>query len=84
MHIEKTVFEQIINIVMNVIDKTKDDLNAREDMPTHYKRKRLNLLIIEAGEGSRWEVMPQAPYVLQKEHRKVVCEWICKMKFLDG
>ena len=28
--------------------------------------------------------MPQAPYVLSKEHRKVVCEWIRKLKFSNG
>jgi len=39
---------------------------------------------LKGGEGSQWEVMPQAPYVLQKEHKKVVCEWIRKLKFPDG
>ena len=69
---------------MNVKDKTKDDLNMRKDMLTHCKCRRLNVRIVEAGEGSRREVMPQAPYVLQNEHRKVVCEWIRKLKFPDG
>jgi len=69
---------------MNVNDKTKDDLNARKDMLTHCKRRRLNVRVVEAGEGSCQGVMPQAPYVLKKEHRKVVCEWIRKLKFPDG
>ena len=29
MHTEKNVFEKIINTVMNVKEKTKDNLNAR-------------------------------------------------------
>ena len=81
MHIEKNVFEQIINTVMNVKDKTKDDL---KDMLTHCKCRRLHVRVVKARERSRQEVMPQAPNVLQKEHRKVVCEWICKLKFPDG
>jgi len=50
MHIEKNVFEQIMNTVMNVKDEIKDDLNARKDMLTHCKYKRLNICIVEVGE----------------------------------
>lgn len=67
MHIEKNIFEQIINTVMNIKDKTKDDLNERKDMLTHCKRRRLNVRVVEAGEGSRQQVVPQVPYVLRKE-----------------
>jgi len=63
MHIEKNVFEQIINTVMNVKYKTTDDCNARKDMLTHYKRRRLNVRVVEAADGSHREVLPQASYV---------------------
>ena len=53
MHVEKNVFEQIINMVMNVKDKTKDGLSTRKDMFSHCKRRRLNIRIVEAGEASR-------------------------------
>jgi len=69
---------------MNVKYKTKDNLNARKDMVMHCKHRRLNVRVLEVGEGSQREVTAQAPYVLQKEHRKVVYEWIHKLKFLDG
>ena len=75
MHIKKNVFEQIINTVMNAMDKIKDDINARKDMFTHCKRRKLNVCVVEAGKGSQREVTPHAPYVLRKEQRKVVCEW---------
>ena len=52
MHIEKNVFDQIINTVMNAKYKTIDDLNARKDMLTHCKRRRPNVRVVEAGEGS--------------------------------
>jgi len=84
MHIEKSVFKQMINTVMNVKYKTTDDRNAREDMLTHCKRRRLNVCTVEDADGSHREVMPPGSYVLHKEHRKVVCEWIRKLKFPDA
>jgi len=43
IHIKKNIFEQMINIVMNMKVKTKDDINARKDMATHCKRRRLDV-----------------------------------------
>jgi len=43
----------------------------------------LNLQVIEDGVGGRREVMLTAPYVLSKDQRKVLCEWICGLKFPD-
>ena len=74
MHIEKNVFEQIINTVMNVKGKTKDDLRSRKDMCTHCKRRRLNAQAVEVCEGSVCEVMLLPPYVLSKDQRKVLCD----------
>ena len=79
MHIEKNVFEQIINTVMNVKDKTKDDLNTRKDMFTHCRHGRLNVCVVQAGKGSHQKVMPKAPYVLRKEQKKGVCESVRKL-----
>jgi len=84
MHIEKNVFEQILNTVMNVKDKTKDGLRARKDMSTHCKRRRLAVQVIDDGEGSVREVMPPGPYVLTKDQRKKVCKWIRSLKFSYG
>ena len=49
MHIKKNVFEQIINTMMNAKDKIKDDINARKDMFTYCKCKKLKICVIEAG-----------------------------------
>jgi len=35
MHIEKNVFEQIVNTIMNVKGKYKDDINSRKDLATY-------------------------------------------------
>ena len=84
MHIEKNVFEQIVNTIMNVKGKSKDDINSRKDLATHCKRRRLHVQITDGGNGDRRELMPPAPYVLSKEQRKVLCDWICDLKFPDG
>jgi len=76
MHIEKNVFEQVINTVVNVKDKTKDDIRARKDMSTYCKRKRLDVQVVEEGDRSVSEVMPLASYVLTKAQQRMLCEWI--------
>ncbi|XP_074278240.1 uncharacterized protein LOC141601834 [Silene latifolia] len=81
MHIEKNVFDQIINTVMEVKGKTKDTISARRDMAKHCKRRKLN--VNESTENAR-EVMPKAPYVLSKEQKRSLCEWIHNLKFPDG
>ena len=53
-------------------------------MSPHCKRRRINVRFIEVGEGSLHEVMLPAPYVLTKDHRKVLGAWIRTLKFLDG
>jgi len=53
-------------------------------MSDHCKRRRLAVQVVEDGEGNAREVMPAAPYVLTKEQRKKVCEWIRTLKFSDG
>ena len=84
MHIEKNAFEQIITTVLNVKEKTKDDLKSRKDMSTHCKYRRLDFRAVGVGEGGVHEVMPPAPYVLTKDQRKVLCDWIQSVKFSDG
>jgi len=84
MHIETNVFEQIINTIMNVKGKSKDDINSRKDLATHCKRRRLHVQVTDDSDGHRREVMPPAAYVLNKEQRKVLCDWICNLKFPDG
>jgi len=43
MHIEKNVFEQIVNTIMNVEGKSKDDINSRKDLAIHCKHRRLHV-----------------------------------------
>lgn len=84
MHIEKNVFDNIFHTIMNVKDKTKDDLSARRDLKRYCKRRKLEPVDVIKPNGSTATTIPDAPYVLSKEQRKVVCEWVKTLKFPDG
>ena len=43
MHIEKTFFDNVLNTVIRVKGKTKDDVKARLEMETLCSRKELHL-----------------------------------------
>ena len=80
MHIEKNFFEQLIHTVMDVKDETSDTVSARKDMKSVCRRRELELIDDDKGN----EVMPKAPYALNKEQKKVLCDWIRDLRFLDG
>ncbi|KAL0332930.1 UNVERIFIED_CONTAM: hypothetical protein Scaly_2194500 [Sesamum calycinum] len=63
MHIEKNVFDNIFNTVMDIKGKTKDNMNTRRDLKMMCNRPELEL-----GEH-RPNVMPKAVYTLGKEQK---------------
>ncbi|KAL0314988.1 UNVERIFIED_CONTAM: hypothetical protein Scaly_2900000 [Sesamum calycinum] len=78
MHIEKNVFDNIFNTVMDIKGKTKDNINASRDLKIICNRPELEL------DKHRPNVMPKAVYTLENEQKRRVCEWIHGLKFLDG
>ncbi|CAJ2650874.1 unnamed protein product, partial [Trifolium pratense] len=80
MHIEKNVFENIFNTVMNVKGKTKDNDNARRDIGLYCKRN--ELLLVETSNGKL--LKPRANYTLSPEEAKSVCRWVKEVKMPDG
>ena len=58
MHIEKNVFENVFNTVMNIEGKTKDNIKAREDLAMFCRRKEL-----EKNVNGKY---PKANYTLDK------------------
>ncbi|KAL0292685.1 UNVERIFIED_CONTAM: hypothetical protein Sradi_6979800 [Sesamum radiatum] len=78
MHIEKNVFENIFNIVMNVKGKTKDNLNLQKDLKVICNRLKLEVDV------RRPNVMPKVLYTLTMEQKMRICEWISPLKFPDG
>ena len=75
MHIEKNVFDNIFNTIMNVEGKTKDNANARRDLEEL---------------GIRPELWPcdgkyhKANFTLDKESMKLLLKWLNILKFPDG
>ena len=76
MHIEKNVFENVFNTVMNIEGKTKDNIKAREDLAMFCRRKELD----KNAKGK----YPKANYTSDKNGKQAVCEWVKNLKFPDG
>ncbi|KAL9362616.1 hypothetical protein Peur_045401 [Populus x canadensis] len=79
MHIEKNVFENIFNTVMDVKGKTKDNIKARLDVALFCNRKNMELVC----DGSR-VAKPRASFVLDKNAQLLVYKWLKSLRFLDG
>jgi hypothetical protein len=79
MHIEKNVFENIFNTVMNVKGKTKDNIKARLDVELFCNHKNMELVC----DGSR-VAKPRASFVLEKNTKLLVYKWLKSLHFLDG
>ncbi|XP_047340380.1 uncharacterized protein LOC124943970 [Impatiens glandulifera] len=79
MHIEKNVFENIINTVMNVKGKTKDNINARKDMFVVCNRPELHL-----DPDTMSHKPKKASYTLTKAENIIICKWLKTLKFPDG
>ncbi|KAL0416939.1 UNVERIFIED_CONTAM: hypothetical protein Slati_3525800 [Sesamum latifolium] len=78
MHIEKNIFDNIFNTVMDIKGKTKDNLNACQYLKSICNSPELEL------DERRPNVMPKAAYTLSKEQKMRVCEWIKGLHFPDG
>ncbi|KAL0329064.1 UNVERIFIED_CONTAM: hypothetical protein Sradi_4893100, partial [Sesamum radiatum] len=70
MHIEKNVFDNIFNTVMDIKRKMKDNMNARRDLKIIYNHLELEL------DERRPNIIPKVVYTLAKEQKRRVCEWI--------
>ncbi|XP_054813974.1 uncharacterized protein LOC129314536 [Prosopis cineraria] len=80
MYIEKNMFDNIFNTVMDVNGKTKDNINARKDLSLYCNCPNYELKINVDGKISK----PIAPYTLGKEKKKMVCEWVTNLRLSDG
>lgn len=79
MHIEKNVFDNIFNTVMDFKGTSKDTVKARMDMADICRRPNLELKEVNGK-----MVKPVAPYVLPVEKRLQVLQWLKTLKLPDG
>jgi hypothetical protein len=76
MHIEKNMFENIFNTVMDVKGKTKDNIKARLDIVLYCNRKNIELVYRVA--------KPRTSFVLEKNSQLLVYKWLKSLHFSDG
>jgi hypothetical protein len=78
MHIEKNVFENIFNTVMDVKGKTKDNIKARLDIPLFCNHKNMELVCDES------QVAKSRDSFLLEKNQLLVYKWLKSLRFPDG
>ncbi|KAL8116910.1 hypothetical protein AgCh_023190 [Apium graveolens] len=80
MHVEKNVFDNVFNTVMNVTGKTKDIDKARLDLKDICKRPALEFRKSSNGKT----IKLYARYTLSEKQVEDMCTWIKSLKLSDG
>jgi hypothetical protein len=81
MHTEKNVAEALWATLMDIKEKSKDNVKARLDMEQMCDRAKL--VMKTPAPGKNWRRGP-ADYILKRTDRKEVLEWIKALRFPDG
>jgi hypothetical protein len=79
MHIEKNVFENIFNTIMDVKGKTMDNMKVRLDIALFCNCQNIELVC----DGSR-VAKPRTSFLLEKNARLLVYKWLMSLCFPDG
>jgi hypothetical protein len=80
-HTEKNVVEALWATIMDIPDKSKDNIKARVDLAALCDRP--NKEMKPPSGGKTWR-RPKADFVLSRAQRKEVLQWIKMLMFLDG
>jgi len=81
MHTEKNLGEAVFGSIMDIRDKSKDNVKARLDQEQLCNRPKMN--IPPPKDGKTWR-KPKAPYCLSRDQRREVLKWFQTLKFPDG
>ena len=81
MHTKKNIVEAIFGTIMDIPDKTKDNIKARVDQARLCDRPKLDMAPPRAGKSWR---KPKANFVLMRAQRREVLEWFQTLMFPDG
>ena len=71
MHTKKNVAEAIFGTIMDILDKTKDNVKARVDQARLCNRPKLDM--VPPGGRKSWR-KPKADFVLTRAQRREVLE----------
>jgi len=80
MHIEKNVCDNIIETLMNVEKKTKDNMNSWFDLVHMGIRVKLHATMIEEGKYTS----PYACYTMSYQEKHAFCEFLVDLKVPDS
>jgi hypothetical protein len=72
MHITKGVFESTIDLLLDIIGKTKDGLNAHKNLQAFGIREELHPQ--ERPNGNVY--LPPASYTLTNEEKRAICKFL--------
>ncbi|XP_019237604.1 PREDICTED: uncharacterized protein LOC109217792 [Nicotiana attenuata] len=79
MHIEKNFFDNLFNTIMDVTNKTKDNLKARMDLKEYCRRIELYLTYF-----NNKIQKPKASYTFILDERREICSWFNNLRMPDG
>jgi len=83
MHTEKNVAEALFSTILNIPDKTKDNVKARVDQEKLCDRPKLKM-VPPQGTKKNW-TKPDADFVLTRVQKREALEWIKNvLMFPDG
>jgi hypothetical protein len=80
MHIQKNACENIINTLLDITEKSKDNLNARLNLQALGIRRDLHPIELEYNQF----YLPPAPYSMGPVEKKLFCQVLKGLKFPDG
>ncbi|PKU64941.1 hypothetical protein MA16_Dca004556 [Dendrobium catenatum] len=79
MHIEKNICDNFIGTLLD-LEKSKDNLQARQDLVDIGIKNELHPHILEDGSYS----LPRAPFTMSKKDKVMFCEVLKNLKFPKG
>ena len=77
MHIEKNVFDNVFNTVLNVPGRTNDTTKSRQELQDICRHPKY-AMDEETGK------YPKADFALDRPGKQKLCEWVKSLKFPDG
>jgi len=80
MNIEKNFFDNVLNTVMDVKGKTKDNEKTRLDVAELCLRGDLELVQLHNGKLAK----AKANYTFSPKDAKSIYKWISELEMLDG
>jgi hypothetical protein len=81
MHTEKNITEALFATLMDIPDKSKDNVKARLDLAMMCVRPKQ--VMKPPAPGKKWR-RTLVDFILKKDQRKEVLQWIQMLMFPDG